>query len=104
MSASLLACIAGGIVGARRKLLSGKACGRQCGPVVRPLASRSGVPWFKTYSDHLLKLSFLLSHTYVCFNFIKLYLVKNFQTSSILIFPLFHNYYDNKYWTKNDES
>ena len=36
-----------------------KQCGpprRKCGPVVRTLALRSGVPGFKTHSDHLLNL------------------------------------------------
>ena len=31
-------------------------CRRQCGPVVRVLPLRSGVPGFKTRSDHLLNL------------------------------------------------
>ena len=29
---------------------------RQCGPVVRALALRSGDPWFKTHSDNCLNL------------------------------------------------
>ena len=29
---------------------------RQCGPMVRALAVRSGYPWFKTRSDHWLNL------------------------------------------------
>ena len=31
-------------------------CRRQCGPVVRALALRSGDPGFKTRSDHWLNL------------------------------------------------